>query len=69
MPASQFASFVALAKSGHPFMGRMVIEDMQGEAPAPEFQDALAYQQRYDLERSFHYAKNVLGVGRQVVDA
>ncbi|HEX6545447.1 MAG TPA: sugar phosphate isomerase/epimerase, partial [Bryobacteraceae bacterium] len=69
MPASQFASFVALAKSGHPFSGRMVVEDVPGEAPAPEFQDALVYQQRYDLERSFHYAKNVLGVGRQVVDA
>jgi hypothetical protein len=47
----------------------MVVEDVPGEAPAPEFQDALVYQQRYDLERSFHYAKNVLGVGRQVVDA
>jgi sugar phosphate isomerase/epimerase len=69
MPASQFASFVALAKSGHPFSGRMVIEDAPGQASAPEFQDALAYQQRYDLERSFHYAKNVLGVGRQVVNA
>ena len=69
MPASDFASFVALAKSGHPFSGRMVIEDREGQPPAPEFQDALVYQQRYDLERSFHYAATVLGLGRQQVNA
>ena len=31
-PAAEFARFVALAKSGHPFMGAMVIEDVAGEA-------------------------------------
>jgi sugar phosphate isomerase/epimerase len=69
MPASAFASFVALAKSGHPFAGRMVIEDVEGEPPSPEFHSALVYQQRYDLERSFHYAQQVLGLGKQAVDA
>ncbi len=62
MPAPDFARFVALAKSGHPFMGTMVIED----APGPKnaiFTAALKEQQRVDLERSFHYAKRVLGVG------
>ena len=33
-PASEFARFVALAKSGHPFMGAMVIEDVPGKQPA-----------------------------------
>jgi sugar phosphate isomerase/epimerase len=69
MPASSFASFVALAKSGRPFSGRMVIEDVEGQPPAAEFSDALIYQQRYDLERSFRYARTVLGLGRQQVDA
>lgn len=69
MPASVFASFVALAKSGHPFSGRMVIEDAEGEQSAPEFQSALVYQQRYDLERSFRYAQQVLGLGKQAVNA
>ena len=31
MPAWEFARFVALAKSGHPFMGAMVIEDVPGK--------------------------------------
>lgn len=69
MPASVFASFVALAKSGHPFTGRMVIEDAEGQPPAPEFHDALVYQQRYDLERSFRYAQQELGLGKQAVNA
>ena len=33
MPAWEFARFVALAKSGHPFMGAMVIEDVPGQKP------------------------------------
>lgn len=64
MPASSFASFIALAKSGRPFEGHMVIEDVEGRAPAPQFHDALVYQQRYDLERSFKYAKEKLGIGK-----
>jgi sugar phosphate isomerase/epimerase len=64
MPASSFARFVALAKSGRPFEGHMVIEDVEGRAPAPQFREALVYQQRYDLELSFKYAKEKLGVGK-----
>ncbi len=63
MPAKDFAAFVALAKSGQPFSGRMVIEDVEGKAPSGPFAAALEYQQKYDLERSFRYAKDVLGVG------
>jgi sugar phosphate isomerase/epimerase len=61
-PASEFARFVSLAKSGHPFMGSMVIEDSVGKKP-PEYQAALREQQKLDLERSLEYAKKTLGVG------
>ena len=62
MPAWEFARFVALAKSGHPFMGAMVIEDVAGKKPAV-MDEELKEQQRIDLERSFEYAKKKLNVG------
>ncbi len=65
MPARDFASFVALAKSGQPFSGRMVIEDYESKAPADPYLSALVFQQKYDLERSIAYAKNSLGVGQK----
>jgi sugar phosphate isomerase/epimerase len=62
----EFARFVALAKSGRPYMGLMVVEDVQN-APAssrlPVMNDALKEQQRLDLERSLEYAKKKLNVG------
>ncbi len=63
MSARDFARFVALSKTGHPFYGRMVVEDVEGKPPAPEFKAAMEYQQKADLERSFKYAKEVLGIG------
>jgi hypothetical protein len=60
--ASEFARFVALAKTGHPFMGAMVIEDATGQHPAI-MGEALKEQQRVDLERSLEYAKRKLNVG------
>src|ERR1022692_3786589 len=60
--ASEFARFVALARSGHPFTGFMVVEDGVAE-PLPEFTAALREQQRLDLERSLEYAKKSLGAG------
>ena len=60
-PADEFARFLALTKSGHPYMGPMVIA-APGKQP-PEMAEALKEQQRIDLERSFEYAKKVLGVG------
>ncbi|MEY2394993.1 MAG: hypothetical protein QOF94_1338 [Acidobacteriaceae bacterium] len=60
--ASEFARFVALAKTGHPFTGFMVVEDGI-KSPLPEFSAALREQQRVDLERSFEYAKKTLNVG------
>ena len=59
--AAEFARFVALAKTGHPLMTTMVVEDA-GKQP-PEYEAALREQQRVDLERGFEYAKKKLGVG------
>jgi sugar phosphate isomerase/epimerase len=60
-PAWEFARFVALAKSGRPFMGSMVIGEWANNPPAVEA--ALKEQQRVDLERSLEYAKKKLGIG------
>ena len=62
MPAAEFARFLALAKTGHPFMGAMVIEDVAGQRPAA-MAEALKEQQKLDLERSFEYARKKLNVG------
>jgi hypothetical protein len=61
MPAWEFARFVELAKSGHPYIGPMVIGGSGKQPPAIEA--ALKEQQRTDLERSLEYAKKALGVG------
>jgi hypothetical protein len=60
--AGEFARFLALAKRGHPFNGFMIVEDGAKEPP-PEYKAALKEQQRFDLERSFDYAKKTLGLG------
>lgn len=60
--AADFARFVRLAESGHPFQGTMVIAD-DPKLPA-EYQAALKTQQRFDLERSLVHARS-LGVGRR----
>ena len=60
--AADFASFVALARRGHPLMETMVIEDVGGKKP-PEYEEALKVQQKRDLERSLEYAKRELGLG------
>ena len=59
--AAEFARFVAPAKSGHPLMTTMVVEDV-GKQP-PEYEAALREQRRVDLERGLAYAKKTLGVG------
>jgi len=60
-PAADFARFLKLAKSGHPYMGPMVIAGW-GEKP-PVLEAAFKEQQKKDLERSLEYAKKVLGAG------
>ncbi len=60
--AGEFARFVALVKSGHPYNGYMVIED-GAKNPPDEYIAALREQQRIDLERSLEYARKQLGAG------
>jgi 3-oxoisoapionate decarboxylase len=60
-PAWEFTRFVALAKSGKPFLGDMIMGGW-GAQPEP-LASALREQERTDLERSLEYAKKVLGVG------
>ena len=60
---SEFVRFVTLAKTGHPYMGAMVIEDVPGQQSPAIMSEALKEQQRLDLERSLEYAKKRLNVG------
>jgi L-ribulose-5-phosphate 3-epimerase UlaE len=60
-PAWEFARFLKLAKSGHPYIGPMVIAGWGKQTPAVAA--AFKEQQRADLERSVEYAKKVLGAG------
>jgi sugar phosphate isomerase/epimerase len=60
-PAREFARFLKLAKSGHPYIGPMVIAGWGEKSPTVEA--AFKEQQRTDLERSLEYAKKVLSVG------
>src|SRR5574340_365819 len=61
MPAWEFARFVALAKSGRPFMDDMLM--VAGASQPPAILEALKLQQKVDLERSLEYAKKTLGLG------
>jgi sugar phosphate isomerase/epimerase len=60
-PAWEFARFLQLAKSGHPYIGPMVIAGWGAKSAAVE--TAFQEQQKMDLERSLEYAKKVLSVG------
>lgn len=59
--AADFARFLKLVKEGHPFMGHMVIADGPNQPEA--YREALREQQRVDVERSFKYAREQLGIG------
>jgi sugar phosphate isomerase/epimerase len=61
--ASEFARFLALAKSGRPYAGHVVIEDLPGRQPPEAFVAAIQYQQREHMERSVEYGKKVLDLG------
>lgn len=63
MRASELARFIALAKRGHPYDGRMVVEEVPGTKTTPEYEAALAFQQKADMERSVEYAKKQLDLG------
>jgi hypothetical protein len=60
--AADFARFLALAKSGHPYESHMVIEDVPGKTPEP-IAATLQYQQKEHMERGIEYGKKVLDLG------
>ncbi len=41
----------------------MVIEEVPGTKTTPEYEQALAFQQKADMERSVEYAKRELDLG------
>ncbi|HYZ83605.1 MAG TPA: TIM barrel protein [Bryobacteraceae bacterium] len=61
--ASDMARFLALAKSGRPYEGHVVIEDLQNRPIPPQFLQAVQFQQQEHMERSVEYAKKTLGLG------
>ncbi len=63
MRASDLARFIALAKKGHPYEGRMVVEEVPGTPTTPAYESALQFQQKADMERSVAYAKQSLDLG------
>jgi sugar phosphate isomerase/epimerase len=63
LPYLEPAQFIALAKSGRPYEGHVVVEDIPGRTPPPEFVAAIQYQQRDHMERSVAYAKKTLDLG------
>jgi sugar phosphate isomerase/epimerase len=60
--ASDFATYVAMARRGRPLMEPMIIADVPGQQPS-EFRDALQRQQFTDLEKGLAFAKTKLGAG------
>ncbi len=60
-PAREFARFEKLVRCGEPFIGASLT--VAGRDVPPEYQAALAAQQRIDLERSIAFCKQELGVG------
>lgn len=63
--AGELARFLDLARTGRPYEGRMVIEDIPGR-PVPEaFRAAIQHQQRDHVERGLEYAKKELNLGRR----
>jgi hypothetical protein len=61
--AAEFARFERLVRQGRPFTGTMVTVAPGDDVP-PEYRAAQAAQQRYDLERSVRYCREILGINR-----
>jgi 3-oxoisoapionate decarboxylase len=60
--ASEFACFERLVRRGLPYQGTMVVVEIGADVPEA-YTDALVAQQRYDVERSVAYARDMLGMG------
>ena len=63
MRAGDLAPFLALARSGRPYEGHMVIEDLQGRAIPEQFLAAIQFQQKDHVERGVEYCRKVLKLG------
>ena len=61
--AADLARFLALARKGQPYEKNMVVEDLQGRTPPPQFAEAIKFQQREHMERSIDYARKALDLG------
>ena len=61
--ASEYARFERLVRRGLPFLGTMVMTEGASPAPPEEYHAAWVAQQRFDLERSVRYCRDVLGIG------
>jgi hypothetical protein len=59
-PAHEFSRFLKLVKQGRSFIGNMLTAEWAGNPP--EYEAALALQQRLDLERSVRYCREVLKI-------
>ena len=62
-PAWEFARFLQLVDQGTPYMGTMLTAPWTGNPP--EYEAALAVQQRLDMERSVRYCRETLGIVKQ----
>ncbi len=60
--ASEFARFDRMVRQGLPYQGTMVVVERGADVPEA-YEEALVAQQRYDVERSVAYARDVLGMG------
>jgi hypothetical protein len=63
--ATELARFLDLARSGRPYEGHMVIEDLPGRQTPEHFRASIQYQQKDHVLRGLEYAKNKLGLGRR----
>jgi sugar phosphate isomerase/epimerase len=61
--AAELARFERLVRQGRPFAGTMITVAAGKEVP-PEYHVAQVAQQRFDLERSVEYCREVLGIGK-----
>ncbi len=63
MRAGDLAKFLALARSGRPYEGHMVIEDLQGRQIPEQFLAAIQFQQKDHVERGVEYGRKALNLG------
>jgi hypothetical protein len=63
--AGEFARFLALVRSGGPYEGPMVVEDLPGRQLPAELLPAIQRQQREHIEKGVDYAMRTLDLGRR----